>query len=260
MRTELRVVIIEDEAATARNLVYVLKTVDPDIQVLVSLASLSDAAHWFSLHPEAEYDLIFSDIRLNDGLSFELFTANTIPKPVIFVTAYHDHAIEAFRNNGIDYILKPFDTDEISRALAKYHTLLNISHRSNSASYGNVQRQLQQGIVRFKRSFLIHHRDRLIPVETAQLQWFYTSHDVVHACTSSGMQYIIPFTLEQLEDQLDPDQFFRANRQCIVNRHSIGSVEYFFNGRLLLKLLPPPPETILVSKAKAMLFRKWMDQ
>ncbi|MPS74978.1 MAG: response regulator transcription factor [Chryseobacterium sp.] len=259
MKKKLDIVIIEDEAATARNLEYILKEINPEIQIVKTLQSITQAVDWFALN-DKDHDLIFSDIRLSDGLSFEIFRQVNVTKPVIFVTAYNDYAIEAFRNNGIDYVLKPFDTEEIQRTLLKYNTLIAADIKIEQAKSESLLQELQNTTKQFKKSFLIHYCGRLIPVEAAKINWFHTANEIVYAHMTDGRQYIVEFTLEQLEQELDPSVFFRANRQFIINKNAVEAVEYFFNGRLLVKIHPLPQEQILVSKAKAMHFRKWLDQ
>ncbi|QJB37434.1 response regulator transcription factor [Chitinophaga oryzae] len=258
MTSPLRIVLIEDEAATARNLEYILSAIKPSIEIMATLTGVTEGVEWLTANNG--YDLIFSDIRLADGLSFEIFKEINTVKPVIFVTAYNDYAIEAFRNNGIDYILKPFDEDEIRRALTKYDTLIAPGREVQQAKIAALLQQLQSATKNYKNSFLFHHCGRLIPVETAKIHWFYTANDIVYAHTADGRQFIAPSKLEQLERQLDPGLFFRANRQFIINRHAVGTVAYFFNGRLEVIIHPSPQEQVLVSKARAMLFRKWLDQ
>ncbi|NLR61788.1 response regulator transcription factor [Chitinophaga polysaccharea] len=254
-----RIVLIEDEAATARNLEYIIREIKPAVEIMATLQGVTEAVDWLAGNHNS-YDLIFSDIRLSDGLSFEIFRQTNISKPVIFVTAYNDYAIEAFRNNGIDYILKPFDEEEIRRALLKYNTLIVPDVEMEQSRIAGLLQQLQSTTKSYKKSFLFHYCGRLIPVESSKIHWFYTANEIVYAHTTEGKQYIVASTLEQLEQQLDPALFFRANRQFIIHRNAVDTVEYFFNGRLVLKIHPSPREQVLVSKARAMLFRKWLDQ
>ncbi|UOU97463.1 LytTR family DNA-binding domain-containing protein [Chryseobacterium daecheongense] len=259
MTQNLYIIIIEDEAATARNLEYILKEINKDVQIVVTLQSIAEAVDWFTSNDSA-YDLIFSDVRLSDGLSFEIFRQVNIRKPVIFVTAYNDYAIEAFRNNGIDYVLKPFDWEEIQRTLLKYNTLIASDVKNEQTKTAALLQELQYATKQYKKSFLVHYCGRLLPIEAAKINWFYTANEIVYAHLADSRQYVVEFTLEQLERELDPTLFFRANRQFIINKNAVDAVEYFFNGRLLVKIHPSPQEQILVSKAKAMHFRKWLDQ
>lgn len=258
---ELRIVIVEDEPATARNLSHLLKGTDNNIRVCAVLPSVGSSVKWFNENRDS-YDLIFMDIRLADGISFEIFRETEIPKPVIFVTAYNDYALQAFKNNGIDYVLKPFDEEEISRALQKYKSLTASS--SNDVESVNIVtsrliEQLNTLTRPYKKSFLIHFRDKLIPVDVSKISWFYTANEVVNACTMDGKQYVMDFTMEQLEQQVDPQLFFRANRQFIINRTAILEANFYFNGRLSLKLKPDAPEKVLISKARVPQFKAWMN-
>jgi two-component system response regulator LytT len=255
----LRIVIVEDEPVTARNLAHVLKTIDEQINIAASLPDVKDATDWFNANADG-YDLVFMDIRLADGLSFDIFKQAELLKPVIFVTAYNDYAIQAFKNNGIDYILKPFDEAEIEQALNKFKRWVPQSPKNDDGpSFAQLLEQMKSIAKPHKKSFLIHFRDKLIPVETAKIAWFYTAHEIVYANTTDGHQYAVEFTMEQLEQQLDPSLFFRANRQFIINRDALTEVDFYFNGRLSLKMKPEPPEKVLVSKARVPEFKKWMD-
>jgi DNA-binding LytR/AlgR family response regulator len=258
--SKLRIVIVEDEAATARNLVHLLHSIDADISIEVMLTSVMEASEWFNLNPVG-YDLIFMDIRLADGISFDIFKLAVISKPVIFATAYNDYAIQAFKNNGIDYILKPFDEQEIQTALQKYKSLyFSGQTTSENLLIGQLLEQINQLTRSYKKTFLVHFREKLIPVETFKIAWFYTANEIVYAHTTDTHQYVMEYTMEQLEHQIDPLQFFRANRQFIVNRNAITQVDFYFNGRLSLKVKPESPDLILISKARVPEFKNWMNR
>jgi DNA-binding LytR/AlgR family response regulator len=256
---QLRIVIIEDEPVSARNLAHVLQSIDETLQVTGMLSGVKDAVSWFTEH-QNDHDLIFMDIRLTDGLSFDIFKQIKIVKPVIFVTAYNDYAIQAFKNNGIDYILKPFDHQEVEQAIDKFKSLVNQpGEEHDAADLSQLIEQLSINSKNYKKSFLVHFRDKLIPVETVKIAWFYTANELVYAQTTDARQYVIDFTMEQLERQLDPVQFFRANRQFIINHKEITEVDFYFNGRLSVKIKPVPPENIIISKARVPEFKTWMN-
>jgi two-component system response regulator LytT len=223
------------------------------------LGTVEEAAGWFG-EAGKNYDLVFMDIRLADGISFDIFKKTTIVKPVIFVTAYNDYAIQAFKNNGIDYILKPFDDAEVEQALQKFKSFTAQSNPAPGLNIDELLSQLSTGAKTYKKSFLVHFRDKLIPVETIKIAWFYTANEIVYAQTNDNKQYVIDFTMEQLEKQLDDSQFFRANRQFIINRKEITEVDFYFNGRLLVKVKPEPPERIIISKARVPEFKSWMNR
>lgn len=257
MRT-IRTVVVEDEAVTARNLIRLLGEIVDDIDVVSALSSVEEAILWFT-NNESRYDLIFMDIRLADGLSFDIFKQINIDKPVIFVTAYHDYAITAFKNNGIDYILKPFDEEEISNAINKYKRWIGSATPQVLPVFADLATQIGNLSKSYKKSFLIHYRDKLIPIETAKISWFYTANEIVYARTNDDRQFVMDFTMEQLEQQLQPDTFFRANRQFLINRQAITEVEFYFNGRLFVKVKPIAETQILISKARVPQFKKWMN-
>jgi DNA-binding LytR/AlgR family response regulator len=256
---ELRIVLIEDEPVTARNLAYILQSIDNNIRIVAMLGSVSEATEWFITNND-QYDLVFMDVRLADGVSFDIFKKVQITKAVIFVTAYHDYAIEAFKNNGIDYILKPFNEQEIQRALHKYDQLVRpIDVNTDGSKLASLLEEFNTRVRSYKKSFLVSYRDKLIPLEASKIVWFHTAHELVFAHVIDGRQYTLEDTLEQLESQVDPQLFFRASRQFIINRTAITEIEYYFSGRLWVKLDPAPSEKVLISKARAPHFKNWLN-
>jgi two-component system, LytTR family, response regulator LytT len=251
----LHIAIIEDEPATARNLGYMLQDAKPDIQILNILGSIKDAVAWLKENAE-KCDLLFMDIRLADGLSFEIIEQVKFKTPVIFVTAYNEYALNAFKANGIDYILKPFSEEAVITALEKFENLTAV----NSNNYDRLINTIQQlrNNSNYKRALLVHYRDRLIPLNINDVHFFYSKNEILHAHTSDK-QYITEGTLDKMHTELDPAQFFRANRQFIVNLNSIKEVHFYFNGRLLLKTIPEAPEQIIISKARVPEFKTWMN-
>lgn len=254
----LRVVIIEDEPATARHLRHMLEDTEPGVEVKAILGGVEESLTWLKEHMQ-ECDLLFMDIRLSDGLSFDIFSRTEITLPVIFITAYDDYALQAFKANGIDYILKPLDEEELKRALTKFKRLKQSPEQDGYAALMKMAAALKAQSTPYKQSFLVHSRDKLIPLPAAQIAWFYTVNELVYAGTLDNRQLIIDFTMEQLQQQLNPGIFFRANRQFIVQRKAIQEVDFYFNGRLLLKTNPPAKEHILVSKARVPEFKQWMN-
>jgi DNA-binding LytR/AlgR family response regulator len=255
--SQLRIVIVEDEPATARNLAYMLQGLDSNIAIVATQPAVEDAVKWFSANAGG-YDLVFMDIKLSDGLSFDIFKQAEIQTPVIFVTAYNDYGITAFKNNGIDYILKPFDESEVEQALNKFKKFASPNTNISANQLSQLLEQIGAAKTH-KRSFLVHYRDKLIPVEASSIAFFYTANEIVYAYVNDGRIYVIEATLDALMQQVDPMLFFKANRQFIVNRKAITEVDFYFNGRLSLKLKPEAPEKILVSKARVPEFKDWMN-
>jgi two-component system response regulator LytT len=255
----IRCVIIEDEPVTARNLQHTIREADADTTVMTTLESVQQSVEWLQANP-AGYDLLFMDIRLTDGLSFRIFEQVTVHSPVVFITAYDDYALQAFKTNGIDYILKPFEKPELETALQKFRKLKGQpdapDHSLQLQKTVEVFRQLSPG---YKQSFLVHAKDKLIPVAAKDIAWFYTTNETSWAYTFDKRKFLIEFTLEQLQQQLNPQDFFRANRQCIIQRRAITEVEFYFNGRLLLKADPATEELVLISKARVPEFKAWMN-
>jgi two-component system response regulator LytT len=257
--SNLRVVLVEDEPVTARNLAHMLETIDDSITIATMLSGVEEAINWFKANTR-NYDLVFMDIKLADGLSFDIFKQVEIQTPVIFVTAYNDYGITAFKNNGIDYILKPFESDEVEKALDKYKKLTSRHNPTfDNTQLAQLMEQISNAGKVYKKSFLVHYRDKLIPVETVAIAYFYTANEIVYAYTIDGKVYVMDFTIDALMKQLDPETFFKVNRQFIVNRKAIAEVEFFFNGRLALKVKPEPPEKMLISKARVPEFKGWMN-
>jgi len=253
----LRIAIIEDEPATARRLKHLLQDVDPGIEVLATLNSIAASVQWLQLNAH-NCTLLLMDIQLTDGMSFNIFDHVKLNVPVIFITAYNEYALQAFKANGIDYLLKPIDEDALKKSIEKFKMLSAAVANNYVPQLNNALQQLKIH-AGFKRSFLVHFRDKLIPISTTDIQWFYTQNEMVQAATSNNSYYSIDDPLEKLQQQLDPAQFFRANRQYIVNRSAIQEVNFYFNGRLLLKVSPAPKENILISKARVPEFKEWMN-
>jgi DNA-binding LytR/AlgR family response regulator len=255
----LNVIIVEDEPATARNLAHLLQTIDDTIQIIETLTGVEDAVEWFKENTSG-YDLVFMDINLGDGMSFDIFKQAEVQTPVIFVTAYNNHGITAFKNNGIDYILKPFEREDLELALNKFKKFASTPDTATiNLQISQLIEQINNPGRLYKRSFLVHYRDKLIPVDAGSISFFYTANEIVYAYTTDDKMYVMDHTIDALMRQLDPDSFFKANRQFIVNRKCITEVDFFFNGRLSLKIKPEPPEKILVSKARVPEFKMWMN-
>jgi DNA-binding LytR/AlgR family response regulator len=254
-----RIVLIEDEAVTARQLAYLLQKINEQIQIVAILSSVAEAVQWLR-NNDGGYDLMFMDIRLADGSSFGIFRQVVLKKPVVFVTAYNDYAIQAFKNNGIDYILKPFDQSEIAQSLQKYQDFFAPLHdQANVLQAVQLPEQVVQLPRAYRKTLLVHYREKLIPLETRKIAWLYTANEIVYARMTDDHQHIIDFTMGQLEQQLDPQHFFRANRQFLIHREAIEDASFYFNGRLLVNLHPAPTAKVLISKARAAEFKAWMD-
>jgi len=256
----LKVVLIEDEPSIARHIQRILTELEREISVIEHLTNVEDAILWLRRNM-ARCDLIFSDIRLSDGLSFEIFKKVPLIKPIIFITAYEEYALEAFNTNGIHYVVKPFEKKDINAAIEKFDLLIT---GNKNLSYENKMLSLIELLeakrpVSYKKAYLVKFRDRLIPVPVKDIAWFTTKNDVVYAQTFENKTYIIESTLERVYAEISPEDFYRASRQFIVNRSSITDMNFYFQGRLIINVLPASEERILVSKAKVNSFKKWLN-
>jgi DNA-binding LytR/AlgR family response regulator len=240
-------VIIEDESLLARELKYKIEKIDVDIEITDILPSLRTARKWLMQH--AEPDLFFMDIQLGDGVSFELFREFNLVAPVIFTTAYDEYAIQAFRANGIDYLQKPIDDEELAKAIAKCRRLSPI-HSTKAGTTNN----------NYKEKFIVNFRNSWIPVNTSRVACFMRDN-LNYLVTQDGEKYILDYnSLEEIEAHLDPRIFFRANRQWIININAIQRVTPNENQKLTVSLSPLPKTEIDISKEKAPAFRKWLDR
>ena len=246
----MKTLIIEDETAAARNLEAILADIEPDAEVLGVLESVSESVEWLRTHPSP--DLLFMDIHLADGDSFRIFEAVEVTAPVVFTTAYDRYALEAFKVNSIDYLLKPLNERDVRRALDKLRRLTGDERRA----YGSrVQRMADQ---RREDVFLVHVRDRIIPLRREEIAFCYTYNERVTAHTFGGEVYTLDRTLEALQAQLPGDDFFRANRQFIVARRAVKDIVVWFGSRLALNLQVETPERIIISKARVPEFKAWL--
>ncbi|GAB2569199.1 LytR/AlgR family response regulator transcription factor [Spirosoma areae] len=259
----MTVLILEDEAITAEELRHYVRDIDPTIEVLALLETIEDAVHFLKTHESP--DLIFSDIQLADGLSFEVFEQVPVRCPVIFCTAFDEYAMQAFSANGIDYVLKPFDRKAIAGSLSKFRTLqAAFQHHTPApltppALNEPLQRLIDQLRPARRSSFLVNYRGKYFPIPVGEIAFFYTENEIVWLYKSSGEKYDLDHTLDELETLLDPAQFYRANRQFIVRYEAIQEFEAYFNRKLAVRLHLATPEPVIISKAKAGEFMRWLE-
>jgi DNA-binding LytR/AlgR family response regulator len=248
----LKILIVEDEKPNATRLNRFISQLRPDAQVLGMLESVADTIQWFG---ENECpDLVMMDVRLVDGLSFEIFEKIEIHCPIIFTTAYDEYAVRAFKYNSIDYLLKPVELDELENALKKADSQRPlVGMRSLEVLLGQyLGKQL-------RNRFLLPYRDGYKTVLVKDIEYIYSESKITRSRLVDGTEEILPQTLEELESQLDPKLFFRANRGFIISEGAIGRVFNHFNGKLKIELRNYPELEVLVSRDKAQVFKSWMD-
>jgi len=249
----MRILIIEDEAPAVRRLISMIKDLDPKNEILEVLTSVSGSVQWLltNKHP----DLIFLDIHLSDGNSFRIFEKCEVSCPIIFATAYDEYALKAFKVNSIDYLLKPIEASDLRIAIEKY------KNRTVSQSQINVQellKSLQKNTKDYKQRFIVRISDRLIPVDVADIQYFITDEKVVLLHTLSS-NFIVDFTLDELQEMLDPKLFFRFNRKVLGQARSITKIFNHINGRLKILIQPSANEDIYISREKVREFKTWLE-
>ena len=256
MKSSIKIVIIEDEAAAVNRLKKELdKLIDVEFMVMEEIESIQKAIAWFNASPEV--DLAFMDIHLTDGLSFEIFSQIELKTPIIFTTAYDEYALQAFKVNSIDYLLKPIAPEELEKAIRRF-----LDRRANADSDHLLQlKKLAQEFrpTQYRSSFLVSYRHKMLMVDIQEVAYLFVKERGVFLKKKDGQEYILDFYLDDLERQLDPNQFYRANRQFLVSRSSIEEIETYFNGRLILKVKPESGASVIISKSKASEFKRWAD-
>ena len=244
----MNVLIVEDETAAATNLKALLLQIDPSIRIEAVIETVVETVRWVKDNPLP--DLIFMDIHLADGQAFKIFEQVDIPCPIVFTTAYDRYALDAFKVNSIDYILKPIKKQELERAFEKFKRL---SGREKAEYVEQTQRYLSARA----QSFLIPFRDKLVPLTPDEIAYFHTSDERVSVATLDGRTLPVDRSLDTLMGQLPAADFYRANRQFIVSRRAIADLSVWFGSRLTLNLCVKTPERIVISKARVPEFKRW---
>ena len=250
-----RVLIIEDEAPAYRRLNGLLQEHHPEFDVLEVIDAISEAVRWFDHHKAP--DLIFSDIQLSDGHSFEIFKQVKVPCPIIFTTAYDAYMLEAFRTNGIDYLLKPIEAQDLLRSVAKFKTLTG-TRAEVLPDLSQLIDRIAQRTPKYKERFLVKVGTKLLPLLTSDIAYFTSSEGITELTTREGRRYPIDQPLDDLEQQLDPAAFYRVNRATIARVSAISVVHQHFQGKLKVELSPAWPLETMVSREKARAFKEWM--
>jgi len=249
------ILIIEDEEAASQRLQKMVAEALPQANILPPLVSIASAIDWF-VHNTAP-DLIFLDVHLADGQSFEIFKKVNVTSPVIFTTAYDEYALEAFKVNSIDYLLKPIKKEELKRAVEKF-----LTHSSSLQSGINFQKlisSLQLQPASYKERFVVKYGEHIKTIETNTSAYFYTENKANFLVTKDNKRFPIDYNLDQLEDLLDPKKFFRINRQFIIGFHAITEMFTYSKSRVLIKLNPPSKLETIVSSERSASFKSWLD-
>lgn len=251
----MNILIIEDERPNAERLRRLIQGIKPQANILSVLESVSESVEWLETHERP--DLIMMDIKLSDGLSFEIFDkTQLVDIPIIFTTAYDEYAIKAFKQYSIDYLLKPVDKDELAMAFEKYDQL---DIMVNKATNPSIEKLLDEFRPKnFRTRFLLSYRDGFKTIMVSDVLYFYSEQKITKARLADGTDEIIPHTMDELEQQLDPKLFFRANRQFIICINAVEHVYNYFNNKLKVAMRKNTDVEIIVSRDKAPLLKNWM--
>jgi DNA-binding LytR/AlgR family response regulator len=257
MSNSIKTLIIEDEDSAVNRLKKELDQLEGvEFQIMHISDSISETVSWLGHNDDVE--LIFMDIHLTDGLSLEIFKQVQVPCPVIFTTAYDEYALQAFKVNSIDYLLKPVNPEELKTAVDRF---IDLRRDNREENYMNQLMQLatEYQSKNFRSSFLVSFRQKMMLIDINDVAYIYVKERGVFLKKKDGKEYSIDFFLDDLEKQLDPSHFYRANRQFLVSRSSIIEIEPYFNGRLLLIVNPEAYTSVIISKEKATHFKRWAD-
>jgi DNA-binding LytR/AlgR family response regulator len=254
----MNALIIEDEPHARAELKRLLGNIAPGMRIVAELDSVTDACEFLS--SGTPFDLVFADIQLSDGLSFDIFNKIPVSQPVIFTTAYNEFAIKAFELNSIDYLLKPIEEKLLRKAIDKLERIRESYTEQPLILTADKLKELLSVKKEYKSRFVTRIGDQFRYITTEEIAYFMADNNTVYAVTRQQQRAIIDYRMEELENLLDPRLFFRANRGAIVHIGSISKVHKYFNSRLSIEVLPKTEEPLLVSRLKVDDFLKWMDQ
>ena len=250
----MKAVIVEDEVVAAQNLQRLITQVNRNIEIVAVLKSIEESVEWFSVHPTPE--LVFMDIHLSDGLSFSIFEKVKIQAPVIFTTAYDRYALKAFEVNSIDYLLKPINIQYLERAIEKFSRFsgTKINHEDVIANMLSMFRKEKDV---YKSNFLIPHKDKFIPLPVDDIAYIHSENKIAEIATLDKRIFHENSSLDEIQRQIDPSKFFRANRQYIISHKAIKDISVWFDSKLSVNLWVDTPERVIVSRLRVSEFKDW---
>lgn len=257
----MNILIVEDEAPTARQLERMLKKYDPALHVVAQLPSVKESVAWFNQSGSDQPplpDLVFMDIHLEDGLAFAIFEQVKLTIPIIFTTAYEEYMIKAFKVNSIDYLLKPVDYEELAGALNKFKSLRSQPGQPDlSALLTLIQKPTD---LAFKERFMVSLGTKIWSVEVGDVAYFFSEEKATFLVTKEGVSLPVEYSLDQLGSMLNPAQFFRVNRQFLAARRAIQTIHAYSAGKLKLELLPASRHEVFVSLSRIAEFKDWLGR
>lgn len=254
----INILIIEDEEPAANRLKKMVTELEPEANVVENIVSVFSGISWLKENPQP--DLIFSDIQLSDGLSFEIFKNVDVQCPVIFITAYDQYAIEAFKVNSIDYLLKPIKREDLQNALNKFKKFAAVTVNAGPAPALDINKVLEAFGTKaeYKTRFIVRYGEHIKTIKIEEVAYFYTEDKINFLTTNEGRRYTIDYNLDNLEGMLNPKTFFRINRQFIICIHAISEMFSYSKSRVLVKLNPPAKHETIVSTERSGDFKLWL--
>jgi len=252
----MRILIIEDEKPAAQRITKLVQALDKTIEIIEVIDSVEDAVAWFKGNEMP--DLAFMDIQLADGLSFNIFKEVEVSSPVIFTTAYDEYALEAFKVNSIDYLLKPIDPKALDRAWEKYQSLKGKPNNDILGLIETFKTQTEQK--KYKERFLVKKGDGFKYLTANEAAYFYADGGLTFMISQAGDRHIVDDKMDKLETSLNPKNFFRVNRKLIINERSVGEIANYFNSRLKLSLKPKFDEDVIVARDRVSRFKNWLGE
>ena len=257
----MKILIVEDEELAVKKLQKTLHSVEPDANVVGITDSIKSTVEW--LQENEKPDLILMDIELADGQSFEIFNLTEVKSPVVFTTSYDEYALKAFKVNSIDYLLKPVQKEELEKSLQKFRNLAFMQNENKDGiSMENIIKELQQKLLpkEYRKRFLVKNGQKLVSIEVDDIRYFFSDGRLNFFKTTDNKKFVVDYTMDELEDMLDPEKYFRTSRSFYVSINSIEKIDDYFGNRLILQLKPSIDKEALVSREKVTDFKKWMGK
>jgi DNA-binding LytR/AlgR family response regulator len=261
----MKILIVEDEELAVKKLQKTLADVDPEARIAGVTDSIQSTVEWLQTNPAP--DLILMDIELADGQSFEIFKRVEVKSPVVFTTSYDEYALKAFKVNSVDYLLKPVQKEDLTTALQKYRQIREIYQPAAAATQADFNmdslvKQLQQKLQPkdFRKRFLVKHAQKLVSIEVEEIAYFFSDGRLNFFKTYDNRKFVVDYTMDELEEMLDPDKYFRISRAFYISVESVDQIHDYFGNRLLLHLKPPVDKEALVSREKVSEFKNWMGK
>ncbi|HVY76543.1 MAG TPA: LytTR family DNA-binding domain-containing protein [Puia sp.] len=259
----MKILLVEDEDLAVKKIQKTLASIDSEAEVIGVTDSIRATVEWLNTHPQP--DLILMDIELADGQSFEIFKQTEVKSPVVFTTSYDEYALKAFKVNSIDYLLKPVQKDELQSALGKYKKMRQQYQAGGDpgpVSLESLVRELQQKLQprEFRKRFLVKHGQKLVSVGIEEIAYFFSDGRLNFFKTADNRKFVVEYTMDELEEMIDPERFFRISRSFYVSVSSIEKIDDYFGNRLILGLKPAVDKEALVSREKVTEFKRWMGK